>query len=54
MGMYIVLTAFLFQKGSSESKSIDGPAPQDQDPRDAKSDPSTPWPVQRGGLALVL
>ena len=34
MGMYVVLTAFLFQRGSSESKPIDEPAPQDEDPRD--------------------
>ena len=54
MGMYVVLTAFLFQKGSSESKPIDEPAPQDQDPRDAKGDSSAPWPVRRAGLALML
>ena len=29
MGMYVVLTVFLFQRGSSESKPIDEPAPQD-------------------------
>ena len=33
MGMYVVLTAFLFQRGSSESKPLNEPAPQDQDPR---------------------
>jgi hypothetical protein len=54
MGMYVVLTAFLFQKGSSESKPIDEDAPQDQDPRQAKDDPSAPWPVRRGGVILVL
>ncbi|MDT5289226.1 MAG: hypothetical protein QOF88_4115 [Mycobacterium sp.] len=54
MGMYVMLTAFLFQKGSSESKPIDEPAPQDQDPRDAKSEPSAPWPVRRAGLTLAL
>src|ERR671921_630572 len=30
MGMYVVLTAFLYQKGSSESRPINAPAPQDQ------------------------
>jgi len=54
MGMYVVLTAFLFQKGSSESKPIDEPAPQDRDPRQAKHDPAAPWPVRRGGIILVL
>ena len=34
MGMYVVLTAFLYQRGSSESKPIDSSAPQDGDPRD--------------------
>ena len=33
MGMYVVLTAFLFQKGSSESKPLNERAPQDEDPR---------------------
>src|SRR6476646_11790922 len=49
MGMYVVLTAFLYQKGSSESKPLNKPAPQDEDPRDATLTRSTPWPVRRGG-----
>lgn len=52
MAMYVVLTIFLFQKGSSESKPVDKPAPQDEDPRDAKHTPKTPWPVRRGGWVL--
>ena len=52
MGMYVVLTAYLFQRGSSESKPIDEPAPQDADPRDHADDPDAPWPVQRGGWVL--
>src|SRR4029079_11725786 len=35
MGMYVVLTAFLYQKGSSESKPLHQSAPQDEDPRTA-------------------
>jgi hypothetical protein len=54
MGMYIVLTAFLFQRGSSESKPVDGEAPQDEDPRLKRGGPSAPWPVRRGGLVLKL
>jgi hypothetical protein len=54
MGMYVVLTAFLYQKGSSESKPVGERAPQDEDPRDATPKPSTPWPVRRGGWVLVL
>ncbi|WP_370500639.1 DUF6766 family protein [Mycolicibacterium sp. jd] len=52
MGMYVVLTAFLYQRGSAESKPIDGEAPQDKDPRLEKLDASMPWPVRRGGAAL--
>lgn len=54
MGAYVVLTVFLFQKGSSESKPIGEPAPQDADPRKHASDPNAPWPVRRGGLVLAL
>jgi hypothetical protein len=54
MGMYVVLTAFLYQKGSSESKPMNGPAPQDQDPRDTQPNQYSPWPVRKGGLVLLL
>jgi hypothetical protein len=54
MGMYVVLTAFLYQKGSSESKPMNEPAPQDQNPRDVQPNQYTPWPVRRGGPVLTL
>jgi hypothetical protein len=54
MGMYVVLTAFLFQKGSSESKPIDEPAPEDEDPRQAANRAGLPWPVRRGGWVLTV
>jgi hypothetical protein len=54
MGMYVLLTVFLFQKGSSESKPVGRDAPQDQDPRDAPVKAATPWPVRRGGWVLKL
>jgi uncharacterized protein DUF6766 len=54
MGMYVVLTAFLFQRGSAESKPIDEPAPQDEDPRDSQDEPDVAWPVKRGGWVLRL
>jgi Domain of unknown function (DUF6766) len=53
MAMYVVLTAFLFQRGSSESKPVGRPAPQDEDPRVAAHRPGTPWPVRRGGWVLT-
>jgi hypothetical protein len=52
MGMYVVLTASLYQKGSSESKPIDSPAPQDKDPREERANKSMPWPVRKGGWVL--
>ena len=54
MGSYVVLTVFLFQKGSAESKPLDKGAPQDEDPRKHRDDPGAPWPVRRGGFVLVL
>ena len=54
MGAYVVLTVFLFQKGSSESKPIGEHTAQDDDPRSAPVRPNTPWPVRRGGVWLML
>jgi hypothetical protein len=54
MGMYVVLTAYLFQRGSSESKPLDRDTPQDADPRDADLRKPVPWPVRRGGVVLTL
>jgi hypothetical protein len=54
MGMYVVLTAFLYQKGSSESKPMSRRAPQDQDPRDVQPNQHSPWPVRKGGIVLVV
>jgi hypothetical protein len=54
MGMYVILTVFLFQKGSSESKPMEEESPQDEDPRSAEIKEGTPWPVRRGGAILKL
>lgn len=54
MGMYVVLTVFLFQKGSSESKPIGPEAAQDQDPRNTFAKADTPGPVKQGGLVLKV
>lgn len=54
MGAYVVLTIFLFQKGSSESKPLGEAAPSDEDPRRHARDPKAPWPVRHGGFVLVL
>ena len=54
MGVFVLLTAYLYQRGSSESKSIEEPDAVDQDPREAKDDPDVPWPVRRGGVWLAV
>ena len=54
MGLYVLLTAFFFQKGSSESKDPDGNEEVDEDPREAGHRSDVPGPVKQGGLALLL
>ena len=54
MGLFVVLTIHLRQRGSSESKKIDGRSESDQDPRQHRHDAQAPWPVRRGGIALAL
>jgi hypothetical protein len=54
MAAYVALTAFLFQKGSPESKDPDGQEPVDEDPRQQRDKPDAPGPVRRGGLALLM
>lgn len=50
MGVYVVLTIWLRQKGSPESKKLEGEEDVDQAPDPSK--PGAPWPVRRGGLWL--
>lgn len=52
MGVYVVLTIGLRQKGSPESKKLTGEEDVDQPPDPAKAD--APWPVRRGGWWLRL
>ena len=54
MGFYVLLTAYLFSRGSSESKDPDAEAPQDEDPRRADKRKHVPSPVRRQGLILTL
>lgn len=54
MGLFVLLSVFLYQRGSSESKRIDAPEAVDQDPREAADNPQAPWPVRRGRLVLAL
>ena len=54
MAFYVWLTAFLFQKGSSESKKIGTAEAVDRDPRLFRSKRNAPWPVRRGGWVLWI
>lgn len=54
MASYVMLTAYLFQRGSPESKDPDGAAPQDRDPALDAHDPSAPWPVRSNRLIRAL
>ncbi|HEX6243116.1 MAG TPA: DUF6766 family protein [Polyangiales bacterium] len=53
MALFVMLTRFLRQKGSSESKKLDQEEAVDRDPR-ADVRPDSPWPVRRGGVVLAL
>jgi len=54
MAAYVILTVFLIQKGSSESKKGDGTDEVDEDPETHREDSSAPAPVRRGGWRLTL
>jgi hypothetical protein len=51
MSLFIWFTVFLKQKGSSESKKIDGTEEVDRKP---KTHPDAPWPVKKGGFILTV
>ncbi len=52
MGMYLVLTTFLYQKGSAKSKDPDKTEEVDRTPDATRK--NAPWPVRKGGLALAI
>lgn len=51
---FVMLTAFLYQKGSAESKDPNKEEPVDRDGRKAHNKKNVPWPVRKGGLILKL
>ncbi|KAA9332018.1 hypothetical protein F0P94_14240 [Adhaeribacter soli] len=51
MGLYVVLTVWLRQKGSSESKKLYEKEEVDREPKPKKD---APWPVQEGGMYLKV
>ena len=52
MALYVLLTVWLRQKGSSESKKLYEEEDVDAEPDLTKKD--APWPVRRGGWMLVV
>lgn len=54
MGTYVVLTAYLFQRGSPESKDPDKTSAQDRDPKLDSNKPGAPWPVRGGKIVRSL
>ena len=51
---FVLLTAFLFQKGSAESKKLDEEELIDRDNGKSPNKKDAPWPVRKGGLVLKL
>jgi hypothetical protein len=51
MGIYILFTVYLRQKGSAESKKLDEEEAVDRTPI---YKPGSPWPVRRGGFILKV
>ena len=52
MALFLILSSFLFQKGSSESKDPDREEEVDRPPNPRKK--GAPWPVKKGGIWLVI
>jgi hypothetical protein len=52
MALFLILSMFLYQKGSAESKHPDKEEDVDKEPDPKKKD--APWPVKKGGLALAI
>lgn len=48
MFVYVYMTAYLFQKGSAESRDPDEPR------EEIRARPDSPWPVRKGGWWLKL
>jgi len=51
MGLFVVFTIFLRQKGSSESKEI---GKEDESDKEPQSHKDAPWPVLKGGWILSI
>lgn len=54
MFFFVILTVFLYQKGSAESKDPHKKEDVDRDPRKSRNKKDAPWPVRKGGFILTL
>ena len=54
MALFVILTTFLYQRGSAESKRVDTIEEVDLDPREFSKQEDVPGPVRRGGWRLRL
>jgi preprotein translocase subunit SecG len=52
MALFVILSMFLYQKGSSESKDPDTDEEVDREPDAKRKD--APWPVRKGGFVLAV
>src|SRR5687768_7396380 len=52
MALFLILTMFLYQKGSSESKDPDKEEEVDREPNPRTK--NVPWPVKKGGIILSI
>lgn len=53
MALFVILTMFLYQKGSSESKDPDRAKEEvDREPNPRRK--NAPWPVKKGGIYLAI
>ncbi|MBD0364558.1 MAG: hypothetical protein ICV53_00425 [Flavisolibacter sp.] len=52
MALFLILSIFLYQKGSAESKDPDKKEEVDREPNPQKKD--APWPVKHGGFVLRI
>ena len=52
MGLFVLLTVWLRQKGSPESNPLEGAAASDREPDPHRA--GAPWPVRFGGIAAGL
>ena len=52
MFLFVALSAFLYQKGSAESKELEEKESVQSNPGTSTKRKDVPWPVRRGGLVL--